>query len=186
MADKLSNSNPSGGQSRKSLWETLKDHPVFFVIGACAATAVATYGICDIFLIRPSEENWHANLEKTKGSPVITPFDITRRENSDGSISVEQRTFLKDPDGDAKFINQIILQTDSSDISLGTNSIDVEEKEQIKGSSLNYEWSCNGDSYYVKIRAVATDAAGNASAPQDYVVTCPPYDLHLPGETGRR
>jgi hypothetical protein len=104
-------------------------------------------------------------------APVITKAYVTPRRDQE-QLKVDQAIEFRDPNGDAAFINFIVLRTSASSIEARSVSIAQPPEEQVKGAVHRGTWNCSGGSYSVAFRVVITDTRGHASAPREYEIVC--------------
>ena len=149
----------------------LKDHGVFFVIAACVATAAATWTVSEQLRVIPLKLKLDEQVKAHKSSPVITGVVVTMTRSGTSQIA-EQNIEFSDPEGDAVFVNYVVLGTNAKRISLSSESIDVFKDEQIRGTTTVAKWTCGTGKYFIKLRAILTDANGHASLPHDYYINC--------------
>lgn len=138
----------------------LKEHAVFFVIAACAATATATWVVSENVRVKPANADVERAVQRCKAledarqppnpsTPVISDIVLSKVKN-DAGHDFERNLFFKDAEG--------------ANVAAGP--------EQIKGSVLKLPWVCVRTSYFVKLRVYLTDSAGNVSRPRDITLNC--------------
>ncbi len=150
---------------------SLKDHPVLIAIAACAATAASTWAVSEQVRVLPIEKRLSAQLERNHNAPVISDIKLTKVQNGN-SLTIEQNVSYSDPNGDAAFLNWIVLQTNYNGIRVTSGSIGASKEEQISGANQLGKWDCGPAQYYIKFRVIVTDRAGNASEPNDFTINC--------------
>lgn len=149
----------------------LKDHVFFFVVSACCATAVATWAASENLRVSPIKGQLEKQLRENASSPRITRMTITHEVEGDATV-VKQVFNFKDPEGDAKFLSYVVVQTNADHLSVSSSSISATKEQQIAGATKAGRWECGAGGYYVTLRAIITDADGNASQPKEYTVDC--------------
>ena len=149
----------------------LKDHPVFFVCAACAATAAATWTASEQLRVSPMKLKLEVQEATHRSSPLIRNITVTKTATANGQIA-DQNIEFSDPDGDAVFINYVLLGTNAKDVSVSSTTIKVAKEQQIQGATVVGKWTCGNDAYFVKLRAIITDAGGRTSLPYDYTINC--------------
>jgi hypothetical protein len=149
----------------------LKDHVFFFVVAACCASAATAWTVCEHLRVSPLSVQLQKQLKESKSSPEITRVTTTNELKGD-TTSVKQVFSFHDPEGDAKFLSYVVVQTNADNLSISSSSIFATKDEQIAGTTKVGTWSCGTSHYYVTLRAIITDAAGNASAPSEYTINC--------------
>jgi hypothetical protein len=148
-----------------------KDHIVFFVISSCAITASATWIMSERLRVDPIKAQLEKQLNMTRSSPVIKR--VTQSDGlTDGKPSVKQFFSFRDPEGDARFLSYVVLETNASGLRITSSSISSPKADQIAGATTESNWRCGDAKYFVTLRAIISDAAGNASAPYDYTINC--------------
>lgn len=150
---------------------SIKDHPVLITIAACAATAASTWATSEQVRVLPLKGQISAQAERNRGAPVISDIKLTKTLKN-GSQVIEQNVSYFDPEGDAAFVNWIVLQTNAKNIRVTAGALSTSAEEQKSGANQLGLWDCQGNSYYIKFRVVITDRAGHASEPSDYTVNC--------------
>jgi hypothetical protein len=170
-------------------WRRLREHGVFFVIAACAATAVAAWAVSEAVRVKPVS----ADLERAElrikaleareaarlpgvvdpAAPVITDVVLTKiRNEAIGGHDIEQNIAYRDPEGDARFMSFVILGSDAASLDLRANNLRDPPERQVAGAQVKRNWACNRTGYSVKLRVYVTDAAGHLSRPRDFTLNC--------------
>lgn len=150
---------------------SFKDHPIVLFIAGCAATAAATWTVSEQVRVNPIKERLALEVEESKGAPVISDITLTRIAESTGLV-IEQNVSYSDSEGDATFINWIVLETNRPGISVTSGAILDSVEIQKNGANAKGTWACGPDTYYVKFRVIVTDRGGHASKPHDYTLNC--------------
>ena len=151
----------------------LKEHALFFVVAACAATAAATWVVSENVRIKPLaaelertalrykalQEKEAARIVVGPSVPVITDVQLSKIKTDTG-FDIEQNFFFKDAEGDATFVSFVVLGTNANHLTVGALNIRVPSDQQIKGGFVKSNWTCVKSGYFVKLRAYITDSAG--------------------------
>ena len=163
----------------------LNDHPVIVLTTFALLTFGAGFGASEWVRVKPLERdkvelsdqlaesaNAFRALELQSKPDALAPVvrSVVMTEMSDGVF--DQNFQFSDPDGDAAFMNYVVLQANTSGLRTYANSIDTPSVEQIRGTSRLGQWQCSGGVYFVRFALIITDQAGHASAPYEYVVNC--------------
>lgn len=159
----------------------LKEHAVFFVIAACAATATATWVVSENVRVKPANADVERAVQRCKAledarqppnpsTPVISDIVLSKVKN-DAGHDFERNLFFKDAEGDAAFVSFVILGSNANQLNVRSANV-AAAPEQIKGSVLKLPWVCVRTSYFVKLRVYLTDSAGNVSRPRDITLNC--------------
>jgi hypothetical protein len=149
----------------------LRDHAVFFVVGVCAAAVTATWAVSEQVRVAPLKAMLAKQEALHQFAPEIRDVTVTRTRNGDVEV-LEQNIQFSDPDGDAVFVNYIVLATDAKTLRVESASIDTTREVQISGATYVARWTCGTGRYFVKVRAVITDRGGHTSRPYDYTLNC--------------
>lgn len=164
---------------------SLKDHPVIVLTTFALLTFGAGFQASEWVRVKPLEReiielsdqlaegaNAFRALElKSKPDPLAPVVKgVVMTEMSNGVF--DQNFQFSDPDGDAAFMNYVVLQANTSGLRTYANSIDTPSADQIRGTSRLGQWQCSGGEYFVRFALIITDQAGHASAPYEYVVNC--------------
>jgi hypothetical protein len=153
----------------------LKDHPLFFVITASAACASAAWIVSEKIRVDPLESKLIDQENYYKDSPVIQNITITKYIDENMKEKFINKFRFSDPQGDAKFLNLIVLYTNAKgEVKVRTSSINNPIDEQKVAATVEGKWDCGDGGYYVNFRAIITDAAGHLSKPYDYDIVCDP------------
>ncbi|WP_139015673.1 hypothetical protein [Ensifer aridi] len=162
---------PLAAAGEKAQPTPLKDHPLVFLVGACCATAVATWTLSEMFRVAPIQSQLERQLSKTASSPVIEDITTTT-DKSNGSEVVHSAIKFKDAEGDAAYVNYIVRQTDAKRIEVTSSSIKSSKAQQVIGAVYTAEWKCSSGKYEVHLTVLITDFAGNVSLPKNYSIYC--------------
>ena len=149
----------------------LKDHVFFFFVTACAVIVAATWTVSEQLRVAPLKSKLEAQETAHKSSPVIKGIVVTRTKSGNSEIAEENIEF-SDPEGDAIFVNYIVLGTNAKQLNVSSSTINVPKEEQIQGTTTVARWTCGTGKYFIKFRAIITDAGGHASLPYDYTINC--------------
>ena len=149
----------------------LKDHIVFFLCTAGTTLVAATWTVSEQIRISPIKAKLEAQEIAHKSSPVIKGVVVTRTILGN-SLILEQNIELSDPEGDAIFVNYIVLGTNSKQLNVSSSTINASKEEQIQGTTTVGRWTCGTEKYFIKFRAIITDAGGHTNLPHDYTINC--------------
>jgi hypothetical protein len=173
----------------------LKDHALLYLIACCGVTAAATWAVQEKVRVAPMEyelkkaqereaeqrtreteaetkrkDREKADLAALELAPKIK--DVTLVRTLENGLEVwHQNIAFTDADGDANFVNYIVLQS-SQPVSVSSASIEASAAAQKSGTTTIGRWNCGQETYSVKFRVLITDAAGRASNHHDYPVNC--------------
>lgn len=166
---------------------SLKDHPVIVLTTFALLTFGAGFTASEWVRVKPLERDVvELNDQLTKKESALLALELKSKPDplapvvksvvmTDVSNGVFDQNFqFSDADGDAAFMNYVILQTNTAGLRTEATSIDSPSSEQIRGTSRLGKWNCSGGVYFVRFALVITDRAGHASAPYEYVVNCKP------------
>jgi len=150
---------------------SLKDHPVFFVIAACATTAAGAWAVSEQLRVAPLLKKIEVQASLSKSAPVITDVRLTKTTSGAGQV-IEQNIAFTDPEGDAFFASFAVLASDMPDLTVSSASFSVPANVQVGGANYLAKWTCGKTRHFIKFRVTLTDRSGNVSKPFDYTVNC--------------
>lgn len=165
----------------------LREHALFIVVAACAATAAATWAVSEAVRVKPVaadferaqqrvralESRESARVQADPAAPVITDVVLTKvRNEAGGGYDIEQNIAYRDPEGDARFMSFVVLASDAVSLDVRASNLRDLPERQMAGAQVKRTWSCNRSGYSVKLRAYVSDAAGHVSRPRDFTLNC--------------
>ena len=152
-------------------WDIRKSAPYVLWVTHAAALA-AGWAIAQTLVVDRLKADLEKQTKVTTMSPVLSVPTLTREITPEG-LRVNQFFSFRDPEGDTRAISFVILQTDSENIKVTSESVQIDKDEQVSGTFWRGPWRCgHGHGYTVKVRAYMSDAGGNVSLPVDYVIDC--------------
>ena len=166
----------------KTSVQAIKDSPIAIVVAACVAAAGVTWTVSDNVRVAPLKEQL-ALVEKRRdeldqrmraavnpAAPAITDFNLVATD-VDGERQFAQNIFFRDAEGDAFIASFVVTASDAGELSARTFMITASKEQQQSGAKVTGIWHCRGR-YYVKLRVVLADRAGNVSRPADHTINC--------------
>ena len=88
----------------------LKDNAFFFTCAACAVTAAATWTVSEKLRVAPMQRAVEERQANHRSAPTIKGITVTKTVTTKGQVA-DQNIEFTDPEGDAIFINYVVLGT---------------------------------------------------------------------------
>jgi hypothetical protein len=104
--------------------------------------------------------------------PPVIKSVVIREDFSQGYLILYQDVNYYDLDGDAYYIDWILMSTTKPGEKAVDGQIEDSVDDQKKGATFTGTWYCSGGTYTVTIRAIVLDRAGNQSNPYEYNLNC--------------
>lgn len=152
-------------------WWDIRESGPYVVWVIVVAASVGGFGLAQVTTVASMKEKLEKQTKLTAKSPNLQAPTVTRELTKNGWI-VHQFFGFSDPEGDANAMSFVILQSDANGIGVESESFQIAEESQIKGTFWRAPWRCEGETYTIKVRAYMSDAGGNVSLPRDYVIDC--------------